>query len=299
MDYRSVNDSTEFEIEADKTIAVGANEADKTALMRALQTVNPPDGEDSALNALRDYPRARYTDIPSGKVDPSEIRVATAEFSLEPDDLAELHAVDPDVFANAKTWQLIRYLDNRKTWSLPGVPSSRCLADIEKDLTRFKAHLAKQESGADHVQALGEILNGLPRTRPLTGKLAANLDAWLEAALPLMDEDDEKAEKLFDQIRKTVRWADVHAKAATLIPRTPVFVYFSSTSPFGPGSTSRTWLSGRHPARSTTTTTSAMCAYWICSASQPRSCLTWLRCQHRRYHPTSTIRTRWSSISSR
>lgn len=84
MDYRSVNDSTEFEIEADKTIAVGANEAGKTALMRALQTVNPPDGEDSALNALRDYPRARYTDIPAERLTPARSESPPQSFPSNP-----------------------------------------------------------------------------------------------------------------------------------------------------------------------------------------------------------------------
>lgn len=138
-DYRSVNDSTEWEVEADKTIAVGANEAGKTALLKALQTVNPPEGTTWELDPLRDYPRARYTEITTGAVDPGDVKVAVATFALEPDDLAALQAIDPVVFADATTWQLTRYLDKRLTWWLPGVPDCRTFADIEKDLARLKA----------------------------------------------------------------------------------------------------------------------------------------------------------------
>src|SRR4051794_11077988 len=82
-DYRPVNDSTTFEVEPDKTILVGANEAGKTAVLRALQTINPPQDEDDTLSPLRDYPRARYSEIATGTVDPSDIRVATATYTLD------------------------------------------------------------------------------------------------------------------------------------------------------------------------------------------------------------------------
>lgn len=227
-DYRSVNDSTEWEVEADKTIAVGANEAGKTALLKALQTVNPPVGTDCALDALRDYPRARYTEIATGVVDPRDVKVAVATFALEPDDIAVLHAIDPVVFANAKTWELIRYLDHRRTWWLPDVPDCRRFADIEKDLARLKTHLAKQDDGGPVVDALAKLITGVPRVQRLTGDVAADLDAWLETALPVIDEDDEKAEQQFDRIRHAVQWGGVHAKAwKALIGRTPAFVYFS------------------------------------------------------------------------
>lgn len=65
-------------------------------------------------------------------------------------------------------------------------------------------------------------------TRRLKGKTAEAFDAWLETALPVIDEDDEKAEQQFDRIRHAVRWEATHTKAyKTLIARTPVFVYFS------------------------------------------------------------------------
>ena len=55
--YRSIRDSGWFDIEPAKTIMVGPNESGKTALLEALQKINPP-GEIRNFSALRDYPRS-------------------------------------------------------------------------------------------------------------------------------------------------------------------------------------------------------------------------------------------------
>lgn len=227
-DYRSVNDSTLFDVEPDKTIAVGANEAGKTAVLRALQTVNPPSGEQSSLNALRDYPRARYDDIATGAVDLSDVEVATALYTLDDDDIAALHAIDAEVFAAAKTWQLTRQMDNKRYWSLPDVPRHKTVREIEKDLARLKAHLNKQDGGPELVASVENTLKDAAPGRALIGKLTTDLDSWLDQVLPVMDEDDEKAQNQFDRIRSAVRWASTRDKAGDILTsRTPVFVYFS------------------------------------------------------------------------
>ena len=108
--YRSVHDSGEFDVEANKTLLVGVNEAGKTGILRALQTINPPDGVDP-LEALNDYPRSRYSEIQSGKVDPSDVNVAQAVFSLEDDDVAALEQLDPSL-GTATGYVCHRYMDN-------------------------------------------------------------------------------------------------------------------------------------------------------------------------------------------
>src|SRR5262249_22545 len=161
-------------------------------------------------------------------VNPTDVKVAVATFTLEPDDIAALHNIDPLVFADAKTWELVRYLDNRRTWWLPGVPDCRTFGDIENDLTRLTAHLGKQDGGGPIVEALAPLIANMTRTRKLVGMLATNLDAWLESALPVIDEDSERALEQFGRIRQAVRWEKVHHGAwKVLIARTPVFVYFS------------------------------------------------------------------------
>jgi hypothetical protein len=79
---------------------VGVNEAGKTGILRALQTINPPDGVDP-LEALKDYPRSRYSEFQSGKVDPSDVNVAESVFCLDADDKAALAELHPSLVAAA------------------------------------------------------------------------------------------------------------------------------------------------------------------------------------------------------
>jgi len=85
QNYRSIIDSGEFDVERLKTILVGPNEAGKTVLLKALQQLNKPDDIDG-FDALRDYPRSKYNDITSGKVNPDSVEVVAGYFELEEDD---------------------------------------------------------------------------------------------------------------------------------------------------------------------------------------------------------------------
>jgi predicted ATP-binding protein involved in virulence len=95
QNYRSVHDTGVFGVEAAKTILVGPNEAGKTAVLQALQQIKRPEGL-KCFDALRDYPRAKYNDITTGKVDPEKVPVATVTFTLDGDDLAALPASSRD-----------------------------------------------------------------------------------------------------------------------------------------------------------------------------------------------------------
>lgn len=64
--YRSIIDSGEIEIEKIKTIFVGINEAGKTALLKAINQLNPA-SEIEEISLLRDFPRAKYADHVKGK----------------------------------------------------------------------------------------------------------------------------------------------------------------------------------------------------------------------------------------
>ena len=55
QNYRCVRDTGWFEVEQAKTILVGPNEAGKTAVLEALQRINPPDGV-TRFDPLRGLP---------------------------------------------------------------------------------------------------------------------------------------------------------------------------------------------------------------------------------------------------
>ena len=140
--YRSVIDSEEFEIDENKTILVGPNEAGKTVLLQAIQHLNPPEGV-KPLSALRDYPRAHYNKISQGEVKASDARVAEAEFDLDDDDRAHL----PEDFQKA-TYVLWRNLDNSFGHRLNKAPAKKRFSDIEGDLIRLAAHADQQFTAA-------------------------------------------------------------------------------------------------------------------------------------------------------
>ena len=90
-------DSGYFDVENGKTILVGPNEAGKTALLQALQKLNPPAGVE-LFDPLRDYPRARYDeDIIKKQIDPSRFTVVEGHFALEEDDKLDI----PEAYHNA------------------------------------------------------------------------------------------------------------------------------------------------------------------------------------------------------
>jgi len=83
--YRSIRDTGFFDIEPGKTILVGPNEAGKSALLEALQRLNPPSAMRN-FDALRDYPRAEFDDIVAGRVRLEETTIVEGHFDLDAPD---------------------------------------------------------------------------------------------------------------------------------------------------------------------------------------------------------------------
>jgi predicted ATP-binding protein involved in virulence len=184
--YRSIRDTGDFEIEPNKSILAGPNEAGKTAVLQALQQINPPAGV-KKFDALRDYPRALYNDdIASGKVDPSKTTIVVATFVLEASDKAEI----PSDYHQC-TYTYGRYLNNSAWYRLDGGPQIQTLGDFRKDLIRLANHADKQFPADTDPKPSDEIqtIIGTQSDRvPLQGDLANTLQAWLNKISSLVDE---------------------------------------------------------------------------------------------------------------
>jgi len=93
-EFRSINDSTEFEI-GDVTCFVGKNESGKTALLKALYKLNPIVEEDGNFDVTDDYPRRDVSDyedeVESGERQPAKVICAT--YALEEDDISLVHSI--------------------------------------------------------------------------------------------------------------------------------------------------------------------------------------------------------------
>ena len=223
--YRSVIDSTSFVLERDKTILVGVNEAGKTALLRALQSINPPDGT-AELDYLFDYPRSRLSAIQRGKSDVADIQVAEATFSLDDDDRAAVSAhvaVSPDATI---TWH--RYLDNSLRYSLQGFPPPPKLGDVHAAFIRMRAAIAKVDGSAPALVAVDAAL-AVAESANLAGAVAGTVDAALKAALPFIDEDDDKEMKRWTQVNAALKAGSANVEAKNILrSRLPLLVYYST-----------------------------------------------------------------------
>lgn len=224
--YRSIRDTGEFEIEREKTIFVGPNEAGKTAILQALQRLNAPKGIEG-FEPLRDYPRSEYNrDIGRGAVDPATVTVVEGHFTLEPGDLKGL----PEGYADC-TYVYGRRLDNNPWHRIDGGPSVPTYSALSKDLTRLSAYVdsRKAPDNPPPGAALNELVKGWNDEMQVAREHAAKLRAWLEAVLPLIDESNRAEEERYDRLLRACKVAEGRAEALkSLAGRLPLFVLFSN-----------------------------------------------------------------------
>ena len=229
--YRSIRDTGVFEIEHAKTILVGPNEAGKTAILQALQRIRSPNGV-KGFDALRDYPRALYNDITTGRVKPEDVPVVTVTFDLDEEDRQAI----PEMLHGC-SYSFTRNLDNNASHQLIGTPSIPQYGEVKKDLARLAAHIdgraaapAEGESSpATQANALAAIVAGWNDRTNLLESTMGQLRAWLEAAIVLIDESDTAEDERLDRLNAALAVsADRNAALAILKTRIPVFVLFSN-----------------------------------------------------------------------
>ena len=230
--YRSIVDTGYFDVEDGKTILVGPNEAGKTAILQALQKLNPPEGV-QLFDPLRDYPRARYDeDIKNGNIDSKKFTVVEGRFTLEDVDKSGL----PEAYQSV-TYVFGRRLDNTAWHRLDGGPNRLTYAELEKDLQRMCLHfeatseaLGEQSSAQNAIQtSLENIVNVLSKTSLVTTEKATQLSEWLKKYFKYLDEDNEKEEKRYDRIadllKRPSEYDAVLKKCEALLPK---FILFSN-----------------------------------------------------------------------
>jgi energy-coupling factor transporter ATP-binding protein EcfA2 len=226
--YRSVIDSGWFGIENGKTILVGPNEAGKTAILRALQQLNPPK-DVAKFEALRDYPRSQYNDITTGKVQASSVTIVEGVFTLDDQDRVDL----PADFKAITAYTFARRLDNTAWHNLTGGPVRPSLNSISNDLNRLAAHADSRlaaDSGKEAPSAsLEKLLSEWKDASLVAGADAERLRKWLQSVLPLTDEANNAEQDRHERLVRASHVAENHSKALQVLEkRLPVFVYFNN-----------------------------------------------------------------------
>ena len=223
--YRSIRDTGYFDVEDGKTILVGPNEAGKTALLEALQRINPPGGLRS-FDALRDYPRSEFNDVVAGKVRLEDTTIVEGHFALHPED----KEVVPPEFRECE-YVYGRRIDNSSWHALKGGPAPVKYGDIKKDLARLCAHIDERSRGTSSPTLPSATLNSLTATwsdpDELRGNRTIELKSWLDRNYPLIEEGNETEEKRYDQLVAAINQEERRFDALrTLVQRLPVFVRF-------------------------------------------------------------------------
>lgn len=226
--YRGVIDTGWFDVEKSKTVMVGPNEAGKTAVLQALQQINPPK-DAPKFDALRDYPRSKYNEITTGRVEPKDVTVVQGEFELDDEDRAAI-----PTSMHGVRYSFGRKLDNSAWHKLLDAPALPSYGSITKDLNRLCAHIderaeAKTPGGAPPSAELSVITNGWSAATIIQGERAVALKAWLEKSLSLVDETNDTEEKRFDSLNLAATAHLDQASALKILDaRKPVFVLFNN-----------------------------------------------------------------------
>ncbi|KIO48418.1 AAA family ATPase [Nitrosospira sp. NpAV] len=228
--YRSIRDTGFFDVESEKTILVGPNEAGKSAVLRALQQLNPPD-EIRGFDVLRDYPRSEYNDITTGKVNPATVTIVEGHFALEAEDQAFLQ----DEFKSC-TYVIGRKLDNKLWHKLIGAPEIKKYGDITKDLARLCSHIDSRvpaeeadPSRPTPGSTLKDIINDWTNTTLIDVEPAKKLKQWLSNIFHHVEEGNSKEEERYERLLYSCEVAQARKDAlAILNDRMPIFVLFSN-----------------------------------------------------------------------
>ncbi len=233
QNYRSIKDTGWFEVEPGKTILVGANEAGKTALMRALEHLRPGPLV-KPLVPLRDFPRSELQQIQRGTVDPKEVVVVEAEYELDVADRAAVSEISPH-FESCEYW-CSKTLDNQSHHNLRNEPERPTVGRYKDEFRRLAAHAdqrvavpAKGAAPPKPSESLNAILGGVSDRSFVSVAQATDLEEWLDATAVHVDGTDEAESQRLAALRDLVALVVAREEVLELLSdRQPTMVYYST-----------------------------------------------------------------------
>lgn len=179
--FKCVENSEPFKIDQ-VTCLVGKNESGKSSLLEALYKLNPVHKEHAEFDALREYPRRRWSEYKERmKEDPDN--VLTTEWELEGDDekvLVEALGVNP---LTSSTITIERGYDNETTFDFS--LDERKLVDHH---LRTSALHDEEKAKVNGATTVADLLKGLDGT-PEPSERHQALVASLKKAFPKGDTD--------------------------------------------------------------------------------------------------------------
>jgi energy-coupling factor transporter ATP-binding protein EcfA2 len=141
--FRCVDDSTEFKI-SDVTCLVGKNESGKTALLQAIERVNPQNPAHAEYDRTKDYPRRHLTDYEDRHKDRAA-RVVRSVWSLTDNEVANFEAAFGQGCLTSRTLEIDKNYEPKTCRVVP------------LDEPKVLKHLAQQAGCAPEEAAPGEF----------------------------------------------------------------------------------------------------------------------------------------------
>lgn len=233
QNYRSIIDSGEFEIEKIKTVFVGINEAGKTALLKAINHLNP--GSDiEKVNILRDFPRSKYSEYVQNKSKDEIDKTSLVKgwFSLEQSDIDEIKKL-PNFTNDLIDLNSCLYLrDQRYNHCFHEILEfeKTTFGDIRKSTLRLIDTLSSNPSAQDIIGELNIFLetNKYDFSK-LTSENAKTYTQILEKAEIKIDEDNEKEIQRIVNLTNLARKNIFHDELINFLSsKLPKFIYFNN-----------------------------------------------------------------------
>lgn len=225
--FRNIIDSGSVPVEADVTSLVGKNESGKTALLHALQRLNP--ARPARFDLEADYPRwLLIRDRKDGSAE--TVRPIWAEFEFEQVDVSALDSRFGASVVKERTLKVERGYDGT------------LYVNVQPDEAKAVAHLVKSAGASATTKKL----------------LTLETFASLTASIPVARESGELTEKMSDELTATEtavasllgEKSFIQAVVDVVAGRLPKFFYFGEYSTL-PGRIDLREIAGKEPPAST------------------------------------------------
>lgn len=169
QDFRCVEDSGEFSI-ADVTCLVGKNESGKTALLKALQKLNPSKNVDEDFEPARDYPRRKWR--PDSPIPANPPAISTT-WELDDAEIAELEKQFGAGVISDRTFTLTKSYDNILHFGIK-IDEPALVKNLMSD-AKVTGDDRKPLSGSKTTEEAKQILAELTARTPAQEKLLQTL----------------------------------------------------------------------------------------------------------------------------
>lgn len=233
QNYRSILDSGEIEIEKIKTVLVGINEAGKTALLKAINNLNPA-SDIEKVNILRDFPRSQFSEYTQNKSN-EEIKktpLVKGWFSLEESDIDAIKKLPNFIDQIIDLKNLIYLRDQRYDHCIHSILNFQRtnFGDIKKSTLRLIEALKIESYTGDIIDKLETFLGKYNYDfYSLSDEDAKEYIKLLDNAELKIDEDNVKEITRISDLTTLAKRNLFHSEILELLNSTlPRFIYFNN-----------------------------------------------------------------------